>query len=398
MKNGWETVTFSEVCEISSSLVDPRHTQFQDFPHIGGANMESDTGELRDIRTAAEEGLKSGKFVFDDSTVLYSKIRPYLKKVARPSFKGLCSADVYPLSPVENRLSKDYLFHILLSPEFTDYAIEGSARAGMPKVNRSHLFAYKFKLPPLPEQRRIVGILDEAFASIAAAKAHSEQNRQNARSLFESCLENQFANTNSKTLTSINNEAEMMFGFAFKSNEYSKSNTGIKLLRGDNIVQRTLRWNDVALWPKEKAEQFNRFELLENDVVLAMDRPWVSSGLKYALISRADLPCLQVQRTARLRALSKILPGFLYNLLGTQSFITHILGKQTGIGVPHISGKQIGSFEFRLPSLPDQRRIVAQLDALRAETQALDALYARKLAALDELKQSLLHQAFSAQL
>src|ERR1700730_12313158 len=91
----------------------------------------------------------------------YSKIRPYLMKVARPDFKGLCSADMYPLAPLPNEITRDYLFHLLLSKRFTDYAIQGSARAGMPKVNREHLFEVKVWLPEVKKQKHPAATLDE---------------------------------------------------------------------------------------------------------------------------------------------------------------------------------------------------------------------------------------------
>jgi type I restriction enzyme S subunit len=152
--------TLSEVCAITSTLVDPRKKECLDLIHVGAGNIESKTGVLVDLRTAREEGLISGKFLFDESMVLYSKIRPYLMKVARPNFRGLCSADMYPLAPFPNEITRDYLFHLLLSKPFTDYAIEGSARAGMPKVNREHLFNFSFWLPDVKKQEELAAQLD----------------------------------------------------------------------------------------------------------------------------------------------------------------------------------------------------------------------------------------------
>jgi type I restriction enzyme, S subunit len=111
MNYGWKKAELSEVCEISSTLVDPRKSDFVNLLHVGAGNMISGTGELIDIKTAQEEGLKSGKFLFDKTMVLYSKIRPYLMKVARPEFDGLCSADVYPLLPKATKLDRDFLFY-----------------------------------------------------------------------------------------------------------------------------------------------------------------------------------------------------------------------------------------------------------------------------------------------
>ena len=141
-------------------LVDPRKKEFLDLTHVGAGNIESQTGVFIDLKTAQEERLISGKFLFDETMVLYSKIRPYLMKVARPDFNGLCSADMYPLAPTPSAITRDYLFHVLLSKGFTEYAIQGSARAGMPKVNREHLFEFKLRLPDLKAQKQLTVNLD----------------------------------------------------------------------------------------------------------------------------------------------------------------------------------------------------------------------------------------------
>lgn len=159
-KQHWELTSLSDVCQITSKLCDPRAQEYLDSHHVGGANIASFSGELLDLKKAGEENLISGKFPFDTDMVLYSKIRPYLMKVARPNISGVCSADIYPLSPDKQKITRDFLFYLLLSEQFTKYAIEGSSRAGMPKVNRNHLFDFKFYLPSLDEQKAICESLD----------------------------------------------------------------------------------------------------------------------------------------------------------------------------------------------------------------------------------------------
>jgi type I restriction enzyme S subunit len=156
-------VMLSEVCEISSKLVDPRKREYENLLHVGGGNIESKTGRLYNLKTAKEENLISGKFLFNNKMILYSKIRPYLMKVVKCDFDGLCSADIYPLLPDSDKISQEYLYYLLFTKNFTEYAIEGSQRAGMPKVNREHLFRYTFSLPSLKEQKRITHILDNLF-------------------------------------------------------------------------------------------------------------------------------------------------------------------------------------------------------------------------------------------
>jgi type I restriction enzyme S subunit len=160
----WEEKTLGDVCVISSKLIDPKEAQYQNYIHIGAGNIEPQKGVLNELKTAKEENLISGKFLFDESMVLYSKIRPYLMKVVKCDFRGLCSADIYPLLPLDNMITRDFLFYLLLTRDFTEYAIKGSQRAGMPKVNREHLFAYYFYLPPLKDQQLIVQKLDAISA------------------------------------------------------------------------------------------------------------------------------------------------------------------------------------------------------------------------------------------
>ena len=189
---GWEEKTLEDVCEISSKLIDPKKREFQDLIHIGAGNIESQKGTLLDLKTAKEENLISGKFLFDESMVLYSKIRPYLMKVVNCDFEGLCSADIYPLQPFKGKISKDFLYHLLLTKDFTEYAILGSQRAGMPKVNREHLFAYKFSLPPITVQQTIVQKLDAFTTETKRLEAIYQQKLINLEELKKSVLQKAF--------------------------------------------------------------------------------------------------------------------------------------------------------------------------------------------------------------
>jgi type I restriction enzyme S subunit len=189
---GWVEKKLGDVCTITSSLVDPRKADFLDFIHVGAGNIESQSGVFVELKSAREEGLISGKFLFDKSMVLYSKIRPYLMKVARPDFNGLCSADMYPLTPLPNEITRDYLFHLLLSKPFTDYAIQGSARAGMPKVNREHLFEFRVWLPSVKKQKELAAKLDSLHAETKRLEAIYKQKIAALNELNKSLLHQAF--------------------------------------------------------------------------------------------------------------------------------------------------------------------------------------------------------------
>lgn len=162
--------------------------------------------------------------------------------------------------------------------------------------------------------------------------------------------------------STLERETEILTGFPFKSTEYTTA--GVKLLRGDNIAQGRIRWDDVKLWPEERIDEVRRYQLESYDVILAMDRPWIEAGLKYGVIYAQDLPALLVQRVARLRAGPRLDQRFLRYLIGSRQFTDHVLAVQTGSAVPHISKGQIEEFRFPLPPLRDQRGIAEILGSL----------------------------------
>jgi len=205
-RENWAEVTLTDVCRISSRLVDPRLDEFLDLPHIGAGNMESRSGRLTDVLTAREEGLVSGKFLFDQRSVLYSKIRPYLMKACRPDFTGLCSADVYPLVPNPGKLNRDFLFHILMGRAFTAYAEAGSARAGMPKVNREHLFAYRFYVPSIDGQADIAKRIDDLALVTRTLVIQLEEKLRLLAELKQSLLARAFSGELNASTTPIAND------------------------------------------------------------------------------------------------------------------------------------------------------------------------------------------------
>ncbi len=165
-------------------------------------------------------------------------------------------------------------------------------------------------------------------------------------------------------IVSLDEYADLITGYPFKSSEYTDDPSGIRLLRGDNVVQGKLRWDGAKRWPKQLAPQHKEFELSLDDVVLAMDRPWIEAGLKYAAIREADLPTLLVQRVARLRAKPGLDQTFLRYLVGSRQFTEHVLAVQTGTAVPHISPTQIREFRFKYLPLAVQQGIGDFLDVL----------------------------------
>ncbi|WP_334031162.1 restriction endonuclease subunit S [Alteromonas sp. P256] len=147
LKKATGKVRFGDVAKLDAKMVDPREEDFLDLLHIGPDRIEKHTGKLLPAKTAREEGLISKKFLFDSRYVLYSKIRPYLRKAALPDFTALCSADMYPIKPMQGVVTREFIWSLLLSNFFDNYVSSLPARANIPKMNRTELSNFEFSLP-----------------------------------------------------------------------------------------------------------------------------------------------------------------------------------------------------------------------------------------------------------
>jgi type I restriction enzyme S subunit len=164
----WEEKSLGEIIEVASGQVDPTQTPYRSFPQVGSENIESISGKLANVKSASEKGIMSGNHVFDNNDILYSKIRPALNKVAAPDFKGICSADIYPVRPSTDELLRIYLLYLLRSENFLEYAIRISERGKIPKINRDGLLSYRTPIPSPHEQQRIADfftLLDDLIAA-----------------------------------------------------------------------------------------------------------------------------------------------------------------------------------------------------------------------------------------
>lgn len=150
----WEIKGLLETAPIVEGQVDPTVHPFADFILVAPDHIESGTGRLLDSQTARQQAAISGKYRFLSGDVVYSKIRPYLRKVWLATFEGICSADMYPFRP-GTEVDSRFLLMTLLSERFSRFATSVSERSGFPKINRTELSSFRFALPLKKEQERI---------------------------------------------------------------------------------------------------------------------------------------------------------------------------------------------------------------------------------------------------
>ena len=156
----WEVRPLMSTVRIANGQVSPKVEPYKSMVLVAPDHIESSTGKLLGKETAAEQGAISGKYFFESGDIVYSKIRPYLRKAILADFSGLCSADMYPLKPATD-ISAGYILAVILGYRFSKYAESVSVRSGMPKINRTEMADFSLAVPPLPEQRAIATALSD---------------------------------------------------------------------------------------------------------------------------------------------------------------------------------------------------------------------------------------------
>jgi type I restriction enzyme S subunit len=189
---------------------------------------------------------------------------------------------------------------------------------------------------------------------------------------------------------------ELQPGYAFKSRWFSED--GVRLLRGTNIVPGGTRWEDVARLPDSRIEEFSQYLLGEGDIVIAMDRPVISSGLKVTTLAADDVPALLLQRVGRFKPGDAIDREFLFAFLNSRRFLEHTGALATGTQLPHISKTDIETAPTPLPPLAEQRRIVSKIESLQERSSRARRALSEVGPLLEQFRQSVLRAAFSGRL
>jgi type I restriction enzyme, S subunit len=188
----------------------------------------------------------------------------------------------------------------------------------------------------------------------------------------------------------IGKRINLQTGFPFKSDEFSFSSQDIPLLRGVNISVGSLRWQEVVYWPARECADYAHFELALGDIVLGMDRPIINSGIRIAQLLEKDLPCLLLQRVARIRPLDNINIDYLIHLLAGKGFMDYLTPIFTGVSVPHLSPDQIRSFRVALPPMDEQLTIVSYLESISLEIDATIVKTEQEVSLINEYRTRLI--------
>jgi type I restriction enzyme S subunit len=393
MKKGWQTKKVSEIAKHSlGKMLDKAKNKGEPKPYLRNLNVrwfDFDLSDVLEMRFLPEEkdkftavkgdvlicegGYPGRAAIWDEDEPIY-----FQKALHRVRFH-------------EPQRSKWFLYY-LLSKDLDGTLKNYFNGAGIQHFTGQALAQFEVPLPPIAEQQRIVGILDEAFEGIATAKANAEKNLQNARALFESHLQSVFTQRGNgwveKRLEEI---GKTQTGSTPKTSDQSNYGDFISFVKpGDFNADGTLDYEKDGL--SESGAKCAR-KVPAGSVLM------VCIGATIGKCGHCDRDVTTNQQVNALTPSDGSSNRFIYYQMLTKTFqrkVIHASGQAT---LPIINKSKWSALSVWLPpNVVEQMRIAAKFDDLIDETQRLATIYKRKLAALDDLKKSLLHQAFSGEL
>ena len=368
MKAGWQTTTLGAVAQIGAGNSAPQ----KDELFTNGTHpffRTSDAGRVRfgDIFESSDylndEGVK-GLRRFPKGTILFPKsgASTFLNHRVMLGVDGFVSSHLATIVGDEGKVNRRFLLYFLTTVE-AQALIQDHA---YPSLNLPAIAGIPVYLSTLPEQQRIVAILDEAFDGIAVARTNAEQNLQNARALFESHLHG------------INAEKALLGDL-------------VKITTGKLDANAAVEGGAFPFFTcSREIFAIDKYAFDCEAILLAGNNAVGDFNVKHY---KGKFNAYQRTYVITVNEQKRVLYRFLYFQM--LKSLKKFKEQSVGAGTKFLKLGMIKEMGIELPNLAEQERIVSTMDSVRKETQRLESLYQRKLAALDELKKSLLHQAFS---
>ena len=371
--SGWQLRTLGEILE-KTETVNPLLSPNTEFDYIDVSSVSNTTFEIEETqRLKGKDAPSRARKLVRTNDIIFATIRPTLQRIAvvpEHLDKQVCSTGYFVLRPKQG-IDHRFVFYSLFTESFSGEMDSLQKGASYPAVTDGDVRAQKIPVPPLAEQQRIVGLLDEAFEGLATAKANAEKNLQNARALFESHLKSVFTQRGP--------------GWVDKPFEDC-----IEDVKYTTKIQRKEFLEDGEFPIVSQEAEFTNGYWDNAADVFKVTRPVVVFGDHTQVLKYIDFDFVLGADGVKLLPPKPFLnPKFFFYALRSAPL------KSLGYARHYRLLKEL---QIGYPETNAQIAIVKKIDALAAETQRLARLYERKLAALEELKKSLLHQAFTGKL
>ena len=385
----------------------------------GGANWEAyelmSVSQYRGViprsevtdKEARAEDLSKYKRCFPGDIVL-NRMSAYNGALGLARQEGLVSPD-YAVLRSSELFDSRYLTYFMRSTWFVGQMTKrlkgigdpGGTSVRTPRVNIEDLGDIDIPLPAIDEQRRIADFLDDQVGRINRIRACRQRQLQSIHDRFQMEIDFHFsssANKKNEAFVAARHVVKVLPGYAFSSENYVNDESQIKLLRGINLGIRQLNWLDVVYWRRDQAKGLQEYLLRPGDLVLGMDRPWISGGMRIAIVQESDIPSLLLQRVAKLIPSPDMKTEYVYWAYQSSDFRQLIESDLSGISVPHLSAEQI--LGYRIPKRPihDQAVVARHLADSLEQIKGIMSDIRTGIQLLEERKQALITGAVTGRL
>ncbi len=386
-KSKWTTKPLTEVAAIERQTVAadqiPSGTKYVGLEHITGS------GSFLDVKEVANGELASTKFRFSKRHILYGKLRPYLSKIARPDYEGVCSTDILPILPGKE-VDRGFLYYFLRQPHMVQFATSRSIGANLPRLSPRQLAEFQIPLPPLSEQKRIADILDKADAIRRKRQVATAEFHNLLRSAFLDFFGDPLANPKGWPMSSFGDQvAKLEYGPRFYNEPYSPD--GVRIVRITDLD--FLGRLDFDAMPRMTVPDDVRAArcLQPGDIILARSGATVG---KSALIEKGAPACIAGAYFIRLQFKPVILPLFAKMTIDSRPIQTIIAEKSKQSAQQNFSGPGIRALPLPIPPTNLQEEFVV----LRKRIRKGQVASAQHYAETNSLFNSLVQRAFKGEL
>ena len=375
----WEIKKLSDICSIQTGKHD--------------ANHATETGKYR-FYTCAAQYLWCDTVRFSGECLILPGNGVNVGEVYY--YNG--DFDAYQRTYVISEISKDVYARFLYYNMLLNWKQNGTAKqygSATNFIKIGNFLEYEIPLPPLEEQKRIVKILDEKFARLETVKANAKNNLQNAKDLFQSQLTKAFSNTTweKKRLGDCGSFKNGM-NFASTDTGYTIRSLGVGDFKNLYQIDDTEQLSEISL----KAAPSDDYLLKDGDIVFVRSNGNKELVGRCLLVYPKNIPTTYSGFCIRFRKdYDELDADFLLHYMKAESSRKILNGKE-GANISNLNQKILGDFEVPVPPLPEQKRIVEQLDSLSEKVRSLEEIYTKQLANCDELKQAFLAKAFNGEL
>ena len=318
--------------------------------------------------------------------LVMNKMKAWQGSIAISEHRGIVSPAYFVYEPwkaSDERMHSRYVHYLLRSPIYIAQYLRQSKgiRVSQWDLDPQQFERIEILLPNREEQKKIAAFLDYETAKIDALIEKQQQ-------LIALLGEKRQAVISHAVTKGLNPDAPMrdsgvewlgevpehwtvckcgfylsvLSGFAFPSSGFSDDENDTRLLRGINVSVSCIRWDETVRWKRRTGDRLDEYEMAVGDLVIGMDRPIISDGIRVSKIREEDVPSLLLQRVASIKPGPNLSSDFLMQIMSSPMFAAHIEPDTTGVSVPHISPSQIADFVIAMPPIEEQGRIASVLD------------------------------------